>query len=183
MTGNFRRLRERARNTLLEPILRGDHPNFLAATMLAKALGTSDPGDEVFTQVQSERPDDRLPHRHRQQLDRYLEQARRLLIDFIDDCNYTPDGRHKDLQRSLNRLRAQLKIDGAVGSIEWLEGQVAAMLDASAPAPSYRTLTGDSRPAYLLNPVERRSPLPAQRESPDTHRARDVLRCQRRIER
>jgi hypothetical protein len=147
MTGNFRRLRESARNTLLVPILRGDHPNFLAATMLAKALGTSDPGDEVFTQVQSERPDDRLQHRHRQQLDRYLEQARRLLIDFIDDCNYTPDGRHKDLQRSLNRLRAQLKIDGAVGSIEWLEGQVAAMLDASAPAPSYRTLTGDSRPA------------------------------------
>ena len=36
---------------------------------------------------------------------------------------------------------------------------------------------------YLLNPVERRIPLPAQRESPDTHRARDVLRCQRRIER
>jgi uncharacterized protein len=36
---------------------------------------------------------------------------------------------------------------------------------------------------YLLNPVERRIPLPGQRESPDTHRVRVVLRCQRPIER
>src|SRR3954447_2546095 len=36
---------------------------------------------------------------------------------------------------------------------------------------------------YLLNRVGRRVALPEQRESPDTHRVRVVLRCQRPIER
>ena len=146
MTGNFRRLREHARETLLMPVLRSSKIDAGLASMLATRLAMSEAGEEIFAQVQRERPEDRLQPRHRQSLDRYLSQACRLINDFIQEGNYEPDERQKDLQRLLRGLRAHLKTDGPIGSVEWLEGQVGTMLDASAPVPSHPTLIGASEP-------------------------------------
>ncbi|MDO8985950.1 AAA family ATPase [Cypionkella sp.] len=146
LNGNFRRLRERARELLLVPLLDSDRPNVQRAAQLSTAIASGQSLEDVIASFESERPDERLEARHREQLSRYLHQAGLVLHDFLSEANERPNARRRSFMATLREIRNKLRSVGEVGTVEWLEIEVAAMLDGEEYAYENMTLIGDTTP-------------------------------------
>ncbi|PZX00306.1 AAA+ ATPase superfamily predicted ATPase [Pseudomonas sp. 478] len=142
MRGNFRRLREKARERYFLPLIKDGVISIKASTDLVCSLGTEKPGDLIFYTLKEERPEDHLEQRHREQLDRYLGQALRLLTEFLAESQHRPDTRLRAFTSSIRKLQRQLRQDGPIGSIAWLEGEVSGILSNESAPPHTKTLLG-----------------------------------------
>jgi hypothetical protein len=146
LSGNFRRLREKARELLLIPLLEGDRPDAHKAAQLTTKIASGQSFDEVIAWFERGRPDERFEARHRDQLSRYLHQAEVVLHDFLRETNERPDARRRGFMAALREIREKLRLAGEVGTVEWLETEVAAMLDGEETTSDHRTLIGDATP-------------------------------------
>jgi hypothetical protein len=146
LSGNFRRLREMARERLLLPLLVHERPNAMRAQILARAIASDESLNSMIAAFEAERPDERLEARHRDQLARYLLQTADLLRDFLRETGDEPDARRRSFTTAVRAIRDKLRTTGELGSIEWLEAEVAIMLEGLADDDHHRTLTGDSTP-------------------------------------
>lgn len=146
MSGNFRRLRERAREQLLLPLL--DKPGICArrASVLLEELVSGNAMESVMATFAAERPLDRLESRHEEQLARYLHQAELLLADYVAEASARPDARRNALGDNLRAIRARLRHHGEPGTIEWLEAEVGTVLDGADQNVDHRTLVGEAIP-------------------------------------
>ena len=144
LTGNFRRLREQAREQLLLPLLDGRGLDAPRATALLAKLVSGQAMDQVLAAFESERPGDRLENRHRDQLARYLDSAELLLNDYLTEASEQPDARRNALCKDLCGIRTRLRQDGDAGTIEWLEAEVGRVLDGVDKGVDHRTLVGDA---------------------------------------
>ncbi|MDR3571992.1 MAG: AAA family ATPase [Candidatus Pacebacteria bacterium] len=142
MKGNFRRLREHARETLLMPIVVNNQLSTAAAQILADEITTGKPGDQVFFDVRGAQSDKQLEARHREQLDRYLFTSKQLLDDFLFEQHGALDPRLKQLQCEIAKLENKLRHGGIIGSIQWFESQISDMLRGVTPNPIEPTLMG-----------------------------------------
>lgn len=142
---NYRKLREKAREVLLIPLLANEGVDVDQAKMLTNSIALGQSLEDVIAQFESEHPDDRLESRHRDQLDRYLHRARLLLDDFLAS-KVEPDTRRQNLTTTLQRIAKKLRLVGEFGTIEWLEAELAAMIFGQHTAGDHRTLIGDSTP-------------------------------------
>ncbi|WP_124434787.1 ATP-binding protein [Pseudomonas sp. R11-23-07] len=144
MRGNFRRLKEKARDKLLKTAFKNDEPVVKQALVLIEDIQSENFTDGLFFELQEERPDDSLEQRHREQLTRYVSQMDRLLRDFVSEVQHRPDVRLKSVASKLRKLHRQLRSSDEIGSLEWLEGQVAELLSNPASGNSIPTLRGKS---------------------------------------
>lgn len=146
MSGNFRRLRERAREQLLLPLL--DKPGLGArrASALLGELVSGKAKESVMAAFAAERPLDRLESRHEEQLARYLHQAELLLADYLAEASARPDARRNALGENLRAIRARLRDHGEPGTIEWLEAEIGTVLDGADQDVDHRTLVGEAIP-------------------------------------
>src|SRR5690349_4967443 len=86
MRGVFRRLRESARETLFQPLLKGGQVDPIAARRLGASLRASSEGvaDEILSLVEAKvGPHTRVEPRHRQSLERFLAEGRELVETFL----------------------------------------------------------------------------------------------------
>lgn len=148
MKGNFRRLREMARELLLLPILKNGSPNITMAIQVLQSLESGRAGDSLFHKLRELRPDDPLEQRHREQLDRYLGHAATLISEFIAEKKINTDIRLKVAGSKLQKLFGQLRDDGRIGSVPWLESKVKRILlrDDESPGDVSEVLIGDDSP-------------------------------------
>ncbi|TIT02462.1 AAA family ATPase [Mesorhizobium sp.] len=147
LKGNFRRLRELARESLLLPILIDGRPDARKARTLAAALASREAAvAEVLTEFHADRPIDRLEPRHVEQLERYLDQAALLISDFASELDHRLDLRSRAVRDALQSARQQLRGDGSIGSVEWLEGQLAHLLAGDGLQHRHATLLGSPEP-------------------------------------
>ena len=144
MHGNFRRLREKARELLLLPLLADDVPDAKKVKELAQTIATGRCVDEVAKAFESERPDDRLEPRHREQLARYLNQAEHLLADYLRETNERPDGRCSSFASRLRKIYSKLRKSGDIGTVEWFEAEVVLMLKGEEAGGDHPTLVGNA---------------------------------------
>lgn len=146
MSGNFRRLRETAREQALLPILDKPGLNARRASALLGELVSGNVMESVLATFAAERPLDRLESRHEEQLARYLHQAELLLADYLTEATTQPDARRKTLGENLRAIRARLRDHGEPGTIEWLEAEVGTVLDGADQDVDHRTLVGEATP-------------------------------------
>ncbi|MEG8018792.1 hypothetical protein [Sphingomonas sp. LR55] len=146
MSGTFRRLREQARELLLLPLLDATEINTVRAAALAGELNSGRAIDSVLGAFQSERPDDRIESRHREQLTRYLDQAGQLLKDYLAEASDQPDARQRSYRQELSIIQKRLRDDGDAATIEWLESEVRLILEGADQGLDHRTLVGDTTP-------------------------------------
>ena len=129
MRGNFRRLREMAREQLLQPLLRNDSPDLTAVVEILESLESGRAGSALFLKLKESRPDDPLEQRHREQLDRYLGYAITLIKEFIAERKSDTDIRLKTVGKRLQKLLGQLRGEGGIGTIPWFESKVKSILN------------------------------------------------------
>lgn len=144
MQGNFRRLKEKARDKLLKTTFKSDEPVLKQALTLIEDIQSDNFTEQLFFELQEERPDDNLEQRHREQLARYVSQMERLLRDFVSEVQHRPDVRLKSVASKLRKLQRQLRKSDDIGSVEWLEGQVAEILNNPVIGNHIPTLRGKS---------------------------------------
>ncbi|WP_189394100.1 AAA family ATPase [Mesorhizobium sp. M1D.F.Ca.ET.183.01.1.1] len=150
LKGNFRRLRELVRESLLLPILIDGRPEALKARKLAATLASREATvAEVLTQFHADRPIDRLEPRHVEQLEKYLDQAALLVADFVSELDRRLDLRSRAVRDALQSARQQLRGGGSLGSVEWLEGQLAHMLAGDGLQHRHATLLGSAEPLSI----------------------------------
>ncbi len=147
LKGNFRRLREIARERLLLPLLAFEP---LLADNVEKIITRIKSGQavkDIVTEFFDGRPDNRIDARHYDQLQRYLSQASRFLNDFIEEATKEPDFRHKYFVDKLNKAYKELQSEGELGSIEWLESEIRLMLEGQGNIDDdQHTLIGNGAP-------------------------------------
>jgi hypothetical protein len=147
MTGNYRRLRERARETLFLPLVRADQIDHKAASELARRLQSEDVSEQIIEDVRSEiGRGDKIEARHRTQLDRYLRDGLQLLEDVLTKISSDRGQREKEFRRKLAVLAGRLRKGGEIGSLSWFEGEVAEMLSGRTLPPQHPTLAGETGP-------------------------------------
>lgn len=144
MQGNFRRLKEKARDKLLKIAFKNDEPVLKQALVLIEDIQGDNFTDELFFELQQERPDDSLEQRHREQLTRYVSHMERLLRDFVSEVQHRPDVRLKSVTSKLRKLHRQLRKSDEIGSLEWLEGQIGEVLSNPVIGNNIPTLRGNS---------------------------------------
>lgn len=144
LKGNFRRLREIAREQLLLPLLASQSLCSVNVEKIVAIIKSGDAADRIVAEFNEARPDDRLEARHHDQLARYLDQANQFLSDFLMETGKKPDARQRKFINTLREIRDGLKTEGELGSIEWLEAEIRAMLDGkSGVGAEQPTLIGD----------------------------------------
>ncbi|MFT8559954.1 MAG: hypothetical protein ABF719_08915 [Acetobacter sp.] len=147
LTGNFRRLREMAREQFLLPLLVCSPPITISVRKIILGISSGQICKDIIGRFENERPDNRLEARHQEQLERYLEQASSFLNSYLKEEEEQPDSRQKHFIQSLRMIRDNLQTAGELGSIEWLEAEVATILDGDKHAgDDQRTLIGDGGP-------------------------------------
>ncbi len=150
LKGHYRRLRERARETLFLPLIRGEQVDKKRASELAQHLRSQDVSERIFTEVSAETGHgDRLEARHKIHLDRYLQHGRQLLDELVSKSSFGPSGHDTAVRRVLTSLVRQLRRGDDIGSLPWFEGEVAKMLSGQSPAPEIPTLVGDTTPIEI----------------------------------
>lgn len=146
MGGHHRRLRETARALLLSPLIVGGRPDAAKAKPLLSMIASGQALEDVIAAFSRECPNERLDPRHREQLSRYLHRAESVVGDFLGEPDDKPDSRRRAFSSTLRRLRGKLKGTGELGTVEWLEAEVAALLDGHGTTDDRRTLVGDATP-------------------------------------
>ncbi|MBS4011438.1 MAG: ATP-binding protein [Roseovarius sp.] len=146
LSGNFRRLREKARELLFIPLLTDGRLDAHKARVLANTIASGQSLKEVIVAFERERPADRLETRHHEQLARYLRQGALILDDFLVQANGRSDTRRRAFFADLKNIRTKLRPTGEPGTVEWLEAEVASILDGEEQAGDQRTLVGDATP-------------------------------------
>lgn len=142
MRGNFRRLKEKARDKLIKFTFKNDEPVPKLVLVLLEDIENGVFSDSLFFELQEERADDKLEQRHREQLTRYVAHMERLLKDFISEVQHQPDTRLKSVSAKLKRLVRQLRCSDEVGSLEWLEGQFLEIISNTVIGNNVPTLRG-----------------------------------------
>lgn len=128
MQGNYRRLKEKARESLDKHVLNVDDQNDKNLISFLSYIKSGQLAADVISELCAERTDIKLETRHKEQLARYISQMEILLQDCISESQHRPDARLRSLATKIKRLYRQLRSSSNVGSIEWLEGQVADIL-------------------------------------------------------
>lgn len=142
MRGNFRRLKEKAREKLVKFAFKNDEPIPKLALTLIEDIESGSFSDSLFFELQEERPDDKLEQRHREQLTRYVAHMERMLKEFIAEVQHKSDVRLKSVGAKLKKLVRQLRSSDEIGSLEWLEGQFSEIISNAVVGNNVPTLRG-----------------------------------------
>lgn len=150
-SGQYRRLRERARTDYVLPLLRANGSLKLAeARTLLERLQSRELADEIVAETAKEAPQPRIESRHRDHLQRYLDQFEDLITQAIETHRPAVSGPEQQFRSDLRTLRRQLAAEGPLGSQTWLEAEIAALLDGKAEAGDGGTLLGTAEAADEL---------------------------------
>lgn len=145
MTGNFRRLKEKAREDYLLPLLDNGKISKRRALDLAADFSEDNIVDSVIASLSIERLGE-IDTRHRESLRRYLLRGKSLLADYADEDNGQAGERDKSIQRNLSRLHSKLAKGGVVGQLQWLESEVSLLLAGGTIAAERPTMSGSDLP-------------------------------------
>ncbi|UVL45057.1 ATP-binding protein [Pseudomonas moraviensis] len=140
MQGNYRRLKEKARDALVRNVLKNGEINAKCISIFILQVESGELTYEVIAELSAERPDDQLESRHKEQLARYISQMLILLKDCLSESQHRPDQRLKVLASKVKKLHRQLRRSNDVGSIEWLEGQIAEILESPRRETSFQCI-------------------------------------------
>lgn len=153
MRGNFRRLRELARERLLLPLFRNETVDLPAAVEILASLESGRAASNLFISLKELRPDDPLESRHQEQLDRYLGHAAVLIKEFIAERGSDTDIRLKSATRKLKKLVGQLRSEGSIGTVPWLESRIKKTLTSmdGASASTIEVFVGRDTPILSQN--------------------------------
>lgn len=142
-SGQFRRLRERARMDYVLPLLRANGSlKSTEASAFLERLRSGVLADEIVAETAKVTPQPRIESRHRDHLQRYLDNAEELIMQAIETQRPTVSGPEQQFRSNLRTLRRQLAAEGPLGSQAWLEAEFAALLDGKAEAGDGGTLFG-----------------------------------------
>jgi len=148
MKGNYRRLRERAKESLLGNFARSEALSVTFARDLLVQLNSDEAEESIFSDVNDERQGE-LEGRHRENLRRYLDQARALLESFVAEKR-TGDERDAAIRASL--LKSSAKLARVAGNHEtaWFEVELNSLLTSSGTNIVRQTLQGPDGPLLDL---------------------------------
>lgn len=135
MKGNFRRLREMAREKSLLPLIVDGEINQTSARALLRSINSGKISDEIFSELKDLRPEDPLEQRHKDQLDRYLYQAAELIQAISNKEKSNPSNRIGNLASDMKRLLGKLREDGKPGTLSWMESEVSKLLKGESKIP------------------------------------------------
>jgi hypothetical protein len=138
MQGNYRRLKEKAREALETQVFSTDEINNKNIINFLHDIENGELAREIISRLCAERPDDKIEQRHKEQLTRYIAQIETLLRDCVSEAQHRPDARLKSLAAKIRRMHRQLRSSDDVGSIEWLEGQIADILGKPSRETSFQ---------------------------------------------
>ncbi|RYG89383.1 MAG: ATP-binding protein [Alphaproteobacteria bacterium] len=149
--GQYRRLRERARTGYVLPLLDANGSlNLAEARAFLEQLRSRELNDEIVAETAKDAPHPRIESRHRDHLQRYLDQAEELIAQAIEAHRPVASSPEKQLRSDLRTLRRQLAVEGPLGSQAWLEAEIGALLDGKAEADDGGTLLGRAEAADEL---------------------------------
>ena len=135
MSGHFWRLREFARENYLLPLVAGGSLNIRHARDLLRGLTSGEVEQTVFDDVdRSLAGSDKLESQHRLQLNRYLQSAIKHLEGAVKAETGKVEARMEDFAYRLDEGLRGLAVDGAPGSIEWLEAEFSRLLNTERNA-------------------------------------------------
>ncbi|WP_163011208.1 AAA family ATPase [Pseudomonas viridiflava] len=140
MQGNYRRLKEKAREALETRALRTAEINKLNIASFLSYIESGELASSVISELCAE-TDHKVETRHKEQLTRYIAQMEALLKDCISESQHRPDMRLKSLSAKIKKLHRQLRSSNDVGSIEWLEGEIADILEKPRREATLQYLT------------------------------------------
>jgi hypothetical protein len=147
MVGNYRRLRERAREKLFLPLVENDRIDHTAIGDLLRRLQSGDAEEQIVNDVREMLGrGDNIEARHRTHLHRYLRRGREILEDILAELALRTSQRERDFRQQLMLHLKELRTDGEIGSSGWFENEVREMLLGVAPPSDHPTLVGDATP-------------------------------------
>ncbi|MFA0920856.1 AAA family ATPase [Pseudomonas tremae] len=140
MQGNYRRLKEKAREALETRALKTTDLNKPNINSFLSYIESGELASSVISELCAE-TDHKVETRHKDQLTRYIAQMEALLKDCISESQHRPDMRLKNLSAKIKKLHRQLRSSNDVGSIEWLEGEIADILEKPRREATLQYLT------------------------------------------
>lgn len=136
LNGHFRRLRERARETVFVPLIQDGSLNTRLASGALREIENGNHEHQVWRSVEETLPaGGKLESQHRTQLKRYLENGRRLLEAAVRASGEMSKAHEAKLGAELGKLIEQMPSSGEVGTETWLESEFRSLF-LGGPSPS-----------------------------------------------
>lgn len=145
MQGNFKRLRETARDRYLATILEQRSPKVDEINTLIDRLEGNLLAEDIYAEVAALRVGD-LESRHMEQLKRYLKRAASVLTDYRSELRGNADAREVALRVELSRVHGKLARTADSGGISWFESELRKILAGTSIPPLFPTFQGSSDP-------------------------------------
>lgn len=143
MQGNFKRLREIARDKYITPLMSTRHEDANAVSLLIARLENEDTVEEIQKELLAQTPGD-LDSRHLEQLSRYLARCCILLRDYEAELRGSSDSREASIRQDLIRAHDRLAKNADSGGISWFESELRRILQGTASQPQNPTFQGPS---------------------------------------
>ena len=147
LTGHFRRLRELARDLLLQPLLVTNGIDLPGARQLVSRIENGTAQELVIRAFHEFDGNTRLDTRHETQLTRYLKNAKELLKQTVQADENRPVARTALISKELRQLVSSMATTGAIGDEDWVEAELRAILEDPLAPVSNPTLLGHQQDA------------------------------------
>ncbi|MDY4296319.1 MULTISPECIES: hypothetical protein [unclassified Xanthomonas] len=141
MQGNFKRLREIARDRYLLPLVERDSHKVEEISALIEELEQDAVADDIYAEVAVHRSGE-LESRHMEQLKRYLSRASSHLKDYKLELLGRADGREVALRAELSRAHDKLAKTADAGGVSWFESELRKILSGTSAPPSFPAFQG-----------------------------------------
>lgn len=152
LNGHFKKLREKARDTVFMPLIQNGRLNTRLASDVVREIENGNHEHHVWKSIEDTLPaGGRLESQHRTQLKRYLENGRKLLEAAIRASGEMSKANETWLGVELGKLIRQMQPTGKVGSEAWLENEFQLLFSGDKPSPATTELANsyysfDERP-------------------------------------
>jgi hypothetical protein len=129
LSGNYKRLREKARELVFLPLVQGDYLNTRLASAALRRLEDGSYQQEIWRAVEDSITNGvKLENQHRAQLTRYLENGRRLIEAALRAGEETSKAHEMKFADELCKLLDQMPSNGEPGTEDWLQAEIRSIL-------------------------------------------------------
>ncbi|WP_421575413.1 hypothetical protein [Stenotrophomonas maltophilia] len=145
MQGNFKRLREIARDRYLLPLVERSSHRVEDISLLIEEIEQDAVAEDIYAEVAAQRSGE-LEGRHLEQLRRYLSRASSYLNDYRAELLGRADAREMALRVELARVHEKLAKTADAGGVSWFESELRKILSGTSAPPLFPVFQGSPKP-------------------------------------